>query len=355
MKLEFKNKKISGILTILPKNEISFDEEIEDYNFSRGQSMKLKLIMGFDKRRVVTEGTTASDLCIFGMNYLFDRGLLRKEEIDALILVTQSPDHFMPPTSNIIHGKLDLNEDVICMDINQGCSGYILGLFQAYMLLEQDSIQKVVLLNADILSQKVSNKDRNSRPIVGDGASITIVKKDDSNHKIFCSIKSEGKGAEVLMIPAGGFRIPSTSATAELRKDSSGNYRALDHLVMKGDDVFNFVQREVPPMIFELLNDAGIEKDEIDYYLFHQPNRFMLKKLADKMGISYEKMPSNIVEKFGNSSGVSIPTTITYNLEDRLLNDSLLVCMAGFGTGLSWAALTTYMGKLTFCKTCYYG
>lgn len=354
MNLKFHNKKITGILSILPENEVNFDDEIDNYNFSRGKSMKLKLIMGYDKRRIVEKDTTVSDLCVFGMNYLFDKNLLNKEDIDALIMVTQSPDHFSPPTSHIIHGKLDLKQDMICMDISQGCSGYIIGLNQAFLLLEQDNINKVILLTADIISTKVSENDRNSRPQIGDGAAITIVEKDTANSIIYGSAKVDGKGADVLIIPAGGFKTPSTPKTAELVEDSSGNSRSLDNLFMKGDEVFSFVQREVPPMIQELLITADVGEDDIDYYMFHQPNKFMLKKLADKIGIPYEKMPNNIVENFGNSSGSTIPVNITYNIGQKLLNGSFLICLAGFGVGLSWASIILKMEKLTFCEIINY-
>ena len=354
MNLKFRNKKITGILTVLPANEVDFDDEIDNYDFSRGQSMKLKLIMGYGKRRVVEEGTTASDLCIYGMNYLFDNNLLKKEEIDGIVLVTQSPDHFVPATSHIIQGKLGLKQDMICLDINQACSGYPVALNQAFMLLDQEEVNKVVVLNADTMSRKVSVKDRGSRPLTGDAAAITIVEKDTSDSTIYGTINVDGTGAEALIIPAGGFRVPSTPETAELITDDSGNSRALDHLVMKGDDVFNFVQKEVPPMIDKLLSTANKEKEDIDYYMFHQPNKFMLKKLADKMEVPYEKMPHNVVEKFGNASGVSVPTAITFNLGDDLLKNSYLMCIAGFGAGLSWASLLMEIGKLDFCSTIDY-
>jgi len=354
MNLKFQNKKITGILTILPENEVKFDDEIDNYNFSKGQSMKLKLIMGYDKRRIVKKGTTISDLCIYGMNYLFKKNLLRKDDIDALILVTQSPDHFSPPTSHIIHGKLDLKQDMVCLDINQGCSGYVIGLNQAFLLLEQDDINKVVLLNADIISSKVSKNDRNSRPQIGDGAAITIIEKDDIKSTIYGSVHADGKGSNVLIIPAGGFKLPSTKETAKLIEDNSGNSRSLDHLFMKGDEVFSFVQRKVPPMIEKLLIEANLTKDDIDYYLFHQPNKFMLEKLADRIGICFEKMPNNIVKKFGNSSGVSIPTNISYNLGKKLLNGSYLVCLAGFGVGLSWASIIIELENLSFCEIINY-
>ena len=354
MNFKFRNKKVTGILTVLPENEVVFVDEIENYDFSRSQSMRMKMIMGYGKRRVVKEGTTVSDLCVFGLDYLFENNFLHKNDIDAMVLVTQSPDYFVPGTSHIIHGRLDLKQDMICLDINQACSGYAIGLNQAFMLLEQEEINKVVLMNADILSSKVSIYDRNSRPLIGDGASITIVEKDETNTIIYGSVKADGKGADSIMIPAGGFKLPSNEKTATLQTDSQGNKRALDHFVMNGNDVLHFVRREVPPMIENLLNKAGCSKEEIDYYLFHQPNKFMLKKLAEQMGVSYDKMPNNIVENFGNAGGVSIPTNITYNLGERLLTESFLVCMAGFGAGYSWSSILMRLGKLNFCEIINY-
>ena len=354
MKLKFNNKRITGVLGVLPSNVVKFDDEIDNYTFSRGQSMKLKLIMGYRERRIVSEGTTVSDLCVFGMQHLFDNNLLDKADIDALILVTQSPDYFMPPTSHIIHGKLGLKRDMICLDINQGCSGYVVGLNQAFFLLENEAINKVVLLNADTLSKKVSKQDRNNNPQIGDGASITIVEKSDVDNAIYGCVKVDGTGADVLIIPAGGYKKPSSAETAQLVEDAAGNIRSQDHLVMKGDEVFNFVQREIPPMVEELMEFSGLDSSGIESFIFHQPNKFMLKKLADKMGIPYEKMPNNVVEQYGNSSGVTIPVTIALNYREKLLSGSMKACLAGYGVGLNWASLILDLGPLNFCDLIEY-
>lgn len=354
MNLKFRNKEITGILTVLPSKEVKFEEEMENYNFSIAKSLKLKMAMGYNKHRVVDYGTTISDLCVYGLNYLINNNLLKKEDIDALILVTQSPDYIMPPSSNIIQGRMSLQTDVICLDINQGCAGYEIGLFQAFMLLDQEEINKVVLLNADILSLKVSKRDRNSNPLIGDGASITIVEKSSKNKSIYANVKMDGTSAEALMIPAGGFKMPSSVATSQMVEDAAGNFRSLDNLVMKGDDVFNFVQREVPPMISSLLNYAGVKKEMVDYFMFHQPNKFMLNKLADKLEIPREKLPSNIVENFGNASGVTVPTNITFNLGSSLLSNNYLMCLAGFGVGLTWSSILLEIGPLKFNNIIYY-
>jgi len=346
--LNFKNKRITGILTILPRNEVLFEDEIDNYNFSYSKSMKLKLAMGYNKKRVVEEGVCSSDLAIHGLKYLFENNLLVKDEIDALLFISQSPDYFMPPTSNVIQGILELKNDTICLDINQGCAGYLIGLQQAFMMLEQEAIKKVILINADVLSRKVSKRDRNSNPLIGDAASITIVEKTSEDTEIYCSLKMNGSEADVLKIPAGGFRMPSSPETAEMVEDINGNFRSLDNLVMQGDKVFNFVQTEVPPLINHVLQMSGTSKDEIDYYFFHQPNRFMLQKLADKIGIPREKMPANIVENFGNASGVTIPTNITFNVGDDLKTNKYKVCLSGFGVGLTWGAIIMDLGKVDF-------
>jgi 3-oxoacyl-[acyl-carrier-protein] synthase III len=353
MNFTFRNKSITGILTILPDNLVKFEEEMGNYSSSIAKSLKLKLAMGYNTHRIVKPDTSVSDLSIAGLNYLFEKQYIRKEDIDALILVTQSPDYFMPPTSNVIQGRLGLKHDTFCIDINQGCAGYIIGLFQAFMLLENEEIKKVAMINADILSRKVSKRDRNSNPLIGDGASITIVTGTESSENILGSLKMDGSGHDALIIPAGGFKMPSNEKTAELKEDSAGNFRSLDNLVMKGDEVFNFVQREVPPMVEELLKRAGCTIDEVDYFMFHQPNKFMLNKLADKLNIPREKMPDNVVENFGNASGVSIPTAISYNLGDRLKSESLYICMAGFGVGLTWASLLMRLENLQFNEIIY--
>jgi 3-oxoacyl-[acyl-carrier-protein] synthase-3 len=310
--------------------------------------------MGFNKHRIVEEGTNVSDLAVFGINYLIDNNLIKKNDISALILVTQSPEHFLPPTSNIIQGKAELGTDILCMDVNQGCAGFIIGLMQAYMLLDQPDIKKVLLINADVLSRKVSKRDRNSRPLVGDAACLTVVERSETSETIHAVVNMDGKGAYSLQIPAGGFKMPCTSETAEMKEDENGNFRSLNNLEMKGDEVFNFVQTKVPPMIEELLEKAGKTVDKIDYYFFHQPNKFMLNKLADKLGVPREKMPSNIVENFGNASGATIPTNVSYNLGDAALANSYEVCFSGFGVGLTWAAIVQKLEKMKFNQIIYY-
>jgi 3-oxoacyl-[acyl-carrier-protein] synthase III len=175
------------------------------------------------------------------------------------------------------------------------------------------------------------------------------VERDTEGQVIHANLKMDGTQNQALMIPAGGFRLPSSPETAVLEDAGENNLRAKDHLRMDGSAVFNFVQLEVPPMIESLLAFAGQPIESVDYFLFHQPNKFMLQKLADKMKVPYEKMPSNVVEHFGNSSGVTIPLAISLNLADKLKQGHCRACLAGFGVGLTWGSMLMRLGGFKFC------
>jgi 3-oxoacyl-[acyl-carrier-protein] synthase-3 len=350
MNFIFDHCAITGMLTVVPSNERKFVDEMSKFNFPVNRSLKLKEIMGYDRHRVVEGNICVSDLVVAGMQHLFSKGLLQADAFDALILVTQSPDYIMPPTSNVIQGRLGLKQDLFCLDINQGCAGFIIGLMQAFMLLRQPSIERVLLVNADVLSRKVSARDRNSYPLIGDAASITLVERSTEPGSIRMNLKMDGTRCDALRIPAGGMRIPSSQATSLMEEDRDGNFRSQNNLVMDGAAVFNFAQVEVPPMIEELLGSVKGELEDIDMFLFHQPNRFMLQKLAEKLRIPSHKMPVNIVELYGNSSGVSIPMAITHNLCELLMQRRIRACLAGFGVGLTWASMLMPLGPLQFCE-----
>lgn len=349
MRLFFKDKAITGIMAVVPDREILFDDEVNNYEFSPETSLKLKTTMGYHAHRVFEHPVCVSDVAVFAIGQLIEKSKIAKEDIDALIVVTETPDYIMPPTSNIIQGRLDLKEDMICLDINQGCAGFEIGLIQAFMLLEQESIKKVVLVNGEMLSRRVSIKDRNSYPLVGDAVTVTVVERKAGNGPIFANVKMDGKSCFAIQIPAGGLRNPSTDETRKEYKDDFGNWRSQENLVMKGDEVFMFVQKKVPPLIRDVLEFSNSTVDSIPYFMFHQPNKFMINKLADKLRVPRDRMPSNIVENFGNSSGATVPLNMAYNLGERLCSERMKLCMAGFGIGLVWSSIVMDVGPLYFC------
>ena len=353
MRLFFSDKEITGLLLVLPAHEQTFMEDMKQFDFPESRSLKLKNVMGYDRHRLVEDGVCSSDLVSHGLRHLLHSGEISRDGIDALIVVTQTPDYQMPSTSSVVQGTLGLKQDMLCLDINQGCAGFIIGLLQAFSLLEQESINRVIIANVDVMSRKVNPRDRNSYPLIGDAASITIVENGGSQ-KIWANVKSDGSRRDALIIPAGGMRLPASTETARVEDAGDNNYRSKNNLKMDGAAVFNFVQTEVPPLIADLMEFSQKVDNDIHAYAFHQPNRFMLEKLADKLQISREKMPMDVVERFGNNSGVTIPTVLATNLNSQLLQNEHLYCLAGFGVGLTWASMLIQIGPLNFCETIEY-
>ena len=345
----FKGKKISSMLGILPETIGYFDDEVDNYSFPAKQTLRLKKVMGYNQHRLAKDNSTVSDFAVFGLRYMLENGWIRRDEIGAVVTVTLCPDHFVPHIGNIVHDKCDLGTDVICCDLAQGCCGFLVGLVQSFMLLEHMEGKKVVLINGDTLSHKVSKRDRNDYPLIGDGCTITVI-ENSGDDEIYYEMHTDGKRGNALIIPAGAFRMPSTPETAEMKDEGDGNFRSLDNICMDGSGVFNFVQIEVPPMLEDAFKREGKTTDDFDWFLFHQPNRFMLQKLAEKAGLPKEKLPMNLVENFGNPSGASIPLTAIYNCREELLNKGNRCCLSAFGSGLAWGVIFMNIGKLEHCE-----
>ena len=347
---EFKGKRISSILGVLPETVGYFDDEVENYSFPVRQTMRLKKVMGYNQHRLAKETSTVSDFGAYGLKYMLDEKWINKDEIGAVIVVTLCPDFFVPHVSNIVQAKCNLNTDIICIDIAQGCCGFLLGLMQSFMLLDHIQGKKVVLINGDVLSHKVSKKDRNDFPLIGDGTTITIVENNGSDEPIYFEMNNDGSRGDALKIPAGGFRMPCTPETAELVDQGDGNYRSLDNMHMDGSEVFNFVQWEVPAMLEKAFERVGSSPNDYDHFFFHQPNRFMLQKLAEKSKLPMEKLPMNLVENFGNPSGASIPMTAIFNSKEELLKKKNKCCLSAFGSGLAWGVMFIEIEPMDHCE-----
>jgi 3-oxoacyl-[acyl-carrier-protein] synthase-3 len=347
----FHNKRISAVLTVLPSREIDFVDEMQNYGYSELKMQKLKKIMGYGTRRVAEPGDTVSDYAEYGIRHLFDNHVITPDEVGAIIVTTTSPDYFMPPVSNLIQGHLDLSKECVCIDISQACCGYSVGLCYAMMTLEHLTDKKVLLVSGDLMTFKVGQRDRASRPIIGDAVTVSIVENSDSDNTIYCSLKNEGQSAMSIVIPAGGTRMPITPETSVETQDEDGNWRSPEQFFMEGDLVFNFAINETPAMINELLKASGKQVSDIDYFICHQPNPFMLKKMAEKVGVPQERMPNDIVPKYGNSNSATIPVTLCEHYQEMYADKkSLTLCLASFGAGLSLGSFILEMPELDYCQ-----
>jgi 3-oxoacyl-[acyl-carrier-protein] synthase-3 len=354
MKCIFRNKRISAILSVVPGQESRFDDERSNYNLTEEKARRMKKMMGLDRHRVAAPGVCSSDLCVYGLQQLLNEGTLKKEEIGALLFVSQTPDYYLPPTSNVIQGRLGLGCDVVCLDLNQGCAGFVIGLMQAFMLLDMMDADKVVLLNGDTASKLVDKHNRITYPLIGDAGSVTIIERCAEENPVHLCLKMDGSRHRALIVPGGAFRTPSSPESLKLVEVEEGVVQSLEQIHMDGAAIFNFTLEDVPPQIEEVLSYSGNSKESIDYFLFHQPNQFILKQMADKMKIPQEKLPNNIVGIYGNSSSVSIPVNITHNCGQQLQNSALRVCLSGFGVGLTWGSMVMNLGPLATCQTVDY-
>lgn len=336
MHARFDSFRISAVIGVIPSSVSYFDDEISNYTHDVSNSQKLKEVMGYGEHRVVTGNLTTSDLASAGMEELISRGLLSADEVNALFFISQTPDYVIPPTSCVLHGQFNMSKDAYCVDINDGCNGYIKGLFEAFSILNATDTQCAVIVAGDVLSPLVSSRDRNSFPLVGDAATVTVIRRNKSwiDERISISIRNDGSGFDKLIIPAGGARQKVMGNEVD-ELDAEGNWRSIRNLRMNGRDVFAFTQTVVPSFLQEILEADGLEPSSVDRFYLHQANAFIIDRLRKKLGASADQMPDRVIRKYGNSSSGTIPMLIATEPKGY---ENLRCLLGGFGVGLSWGA-----------------
>lgn len=300
---------------------------------------------GIRRRHIAAEGETASDLAFGAAQALFARGAVRADEIDFVILCTQAPDYVLPNTACVLQHRLGIPRSAGALDVNLGCSGFVYGLSLAKGLIESGAATRVLLLTADTYSKYIHPQDKSVRTLFGDGAAATLVaahRSDDGDDAAAEAIGpfvfgTDGSGARNLIVEAGGFRRPADADSARESADASGNVRSAGHLYMNGAEVFAFTLREVPQAVERLLDRAGLERDEVDLYVLHQANRFMLDALRRKLGLDPARMPV-CMEDVGNTVSSTIPLALIALREAGAIAHGARLMLVGFGVGYSWAA-----------------
>jgi len=332
--LKFKNVGISGLAAAVPGNII---DNYKNTTYFDAESVKDVVDkIGIKERRFADKDTCASDLCFAAAEKLLTDMNIDRTEIDLLVFVSQTPDYKMPATSIILQHRLNLSKSAIAFDINMGCSGFIYGLSTVYSYMQQQGFRKALLLDGETRSKVYSAKDRNTAFLFGDAGVAALIEKDEKYEESIFSLNSDGSRSDLIMIHAGGYRNPSSIETLKEKViDEHGNMRSDEQAYMNGPDVFNFLIREVPKDVKNTLEYAETDKESIDYFVFHQANDYINSYLAKKLKLDKDKIPMSI-EKFGNTSSVSIPLTIATELQDKL-DEKKKVLFCGFGVGLSWA------------------
>jgi len=321
-----RSPRISGIATCVPVHR--FDNAADTTDFPPDEVRKVVGMAGIAARRVADGATCSSDLCFGAAEALFDELKCDRSSIDVLIMATQTPDYFMPSSSCLLQERLGLPTTCAAFDLSLGCSAYVYGLWLATSLLSSSNYRKILLLNGETPTRYADRADRSVALLFGDAGSATLLERrdtDDNAPEWSFVLHTDGAGREDLIIRGGGFR---DRFCADPRQH---------YVSMNGSNVFNFTIRVIPPLIRDTLALAGLAKEDIDYYVFHQSNRFIMNHLVKKIGVAPERVPI-ILQDLGNTGGPSVPLTITQGGLERPADRPLRLMLLGYGVGLSWGS-----------------
>lgn len=328
---------IKAITSHLPAAELTNEQLAAEFEGVAAESIYDKT--GINVRRIAGDGECASDLGVSAAKKLFDNGVCSPDDIDFLVFCTQSPDYFLPTSACVMQDALGLRTDCGAIDINQGCSGYIYGLAVVKSLIESGAARNVLFITADTYSKFINPRDRSLRTLFGDGATATYLEGVESVKELVGPFVfgSDGSGKGDIVVPAGGMREPLNEMSHVESQDEQGNWRSARNLYMNGSAVFSFAMRVVPSTLDRLAEKAGLTLDEIDYFIPHQANKFMLERLRGKLKIPDDKFFCDM-EKTGNTVSSSIPIAFEMAQRRGLINAGDRVALIGFGVGLSWGA-----------------
>lgn len=340
--LTFNNVGISAMSACVPKG-ITYNKDLT-HIMSEEDIRKTIDNIGIEERRIADVDVCSSDLCYKAAQKLLSDNNIDLSTISALIFVSQTSDYHQPATAPILQNRLGLSKETLAFDINLACSGYVYGLSVAYSMASQTGINKVLLLVGETMSKIVSKEDKVATPLFGDAGTATLVEMGEFGKSVF-SLNSDGSGSNIMMVPYGGYRHPSSLEGLSAKEDSDGNKRTGEQFRMDGMDVFNFGIKEEPKDIKRLLQSCNEDINQIDLIIYHQANKFMTDFFTKRLKFSSEKTPYSL-NRFGNTSSASIPLTIVSEMYDKYAKRDKVI-LSGFGAGLSWGSVLLDLSKCT--------
>jgi len=334
--LQTKNIRIKGLAACVP----SYREDNKTLQLFNNEEESARFIdtTGIEFRHMVKDsGLCSSDLCYEAAEKLIAELNWVKEEIDCLIFVSQTPDYILPATSCILQNRLGLPIDCYAMDISLGCSGWVYGLSSIASLLSSGSMKKGLLLVGDTTTVTKSSRDKSTYPLFGDAGTATAIEFEEGAEGIRFHFGTDGKGAEAIIIPDGGFRNFYNEKSLEYVEIEPGIFRNRLQSILDGPNVFIFGITKGPRSVNKLMEHFQLSKEDTDYFVFHQANLIMNEKIRTKLKIEPEKVPYCLNE-YGNTSSSSIPLTIVSQLSNQLKGPKKNIVACAFGVGLSWAS-----------------
>ena len=320
---------IAGIACAVPKNPVTVDSFIPV--FGEEITTKFTAGTGIQSMYKALPEQTASDLAVAAAENLLSRIAVDKQDIGAMLLVTQSPDYRRPSSASVVQKRLDLPVDCSCMEINLGCSGFVYGLQTAMSLINSSDIKYTLLLMGETASKLVDPRDKSIVMMYGDaGAAVLLARQPEA--KTTTLLRSDGNRFKAIVLPAGGFR--DMNPGHERFPCSDGIERSLYDIFMDGTSVFSFSITDVPQALKDYLQMTGTAPADYDTFVFHQANQFIIKQLIRKMRLPKENVPISL-DRFGNTGGISIPLTLC-DAFGSVNAGKKRALMCGFGIGLSW-------------------
>jgi len=325
--------RISAVEYFLPEATLTNADLAEQ--FPEWSVEKIADKTGIITRHIAGPDEFASDLATAAGRRLFEQRSIDPAVVDYVIVVTQSPDYFLPTTAAIVHHQLGLRSDAGATDINLGCSGFIYALGLAKGLIESSQASTVLIITSDTYTKFLNEQDKSVRTIFGDGAAASLVTADGAPTSLGAFVYgTDGSGAKHLVVPRGGLR-GATQLSPKSDAESRGLQEGAYDLWMDGAEIFNFTIRVAPSSVAEILDRAGLDRNDIDLFVFHQANRYMLEHLRKKLDIAPEKFAILMAES-GNTVSSTIPIALADAEKAGMLKPGMRVLLLGFGVGLSW-------------------
>ncbi len=321
--------KIRAISSYLPA-KIEFNDQIVEKRFIKK--------IGVQSRHVAAQDESAGDLAFNAAEKLFAEYKLDRHETDFILLCTQHGDYQMPHTAAHLQSRLELGKHVGTLDIALGCSGYVYGLAVAKSFIESGLAKKILFLTSSVYTKYINVRDTSTRPLFGDGATATWIEAVDEEAPSLNAFVfgSDGSRYDKLIIPVGGSRLMPRDNPEIFSTDEQKNYRSNYEVFMDGMAITHFTLREVPKLVDDVLTAAKLTRDDLDYCIFHQANKFMMTYLRDKAGLNDVNF-HNDISTTGNIVSGSVPLAIEQVVKNFGAENLKRVMLAGFGVGLSWA------------------
>lgn len=332
-KSTFRGVAVRGITAAVPREKV---RNLVDHEFvpetERGKIIELT---GVHEYRKSGPEICASDLCETAAKELL-RGLsVDAAEIDAIVFASITPDYRVPSTSCLIQSRLGCPVTTAAYDINMGCSGFVVGLYNACALIRGAGMRRVLLLAGDTQTKLCYEKDKNVVFLLGDAGTATLVENEESGEDIKIELLTDGSRFDKLYVPAGGCRKPSSEKTRIVVQSPDGGVRAEDHLYMDGMEIFKFSSTDVVKSIQGFMEAEQLRVEDVDFLVLHQANKFMTDKIARKLKFAPEKVPYSL-QVYGNTAAASIPLTVVHHRQAMAARERNRCLLSGFGVGLSW-------------------